>query len=130
MIVLPLPLLLAACAWRGPVPARTVGDLEPTWQVTCSTETAAERVAVRSIREERTVDGRLAVSLDLENLSGADLPLQVRTAFHTESDPSGGSPATDAVWLLVVLPGQGSVPYRAEALRPGDAAWQVEIRTP
>ncbi len=113
------------------MPTRTAGDLEPSWSVVSSTETAARQVAVRDLREERTPDDHVVVSLELLNLSDADLSVQVRTAFHAgDLERAGGTPVTDAIWQRVRLPGQGSASYRAEAFRPGEATWQVEIRAP
>jgi hypothetical protein len=131
MSILPVPLLLAACAWRGPVPTRTVGDLEPSWAIVSATEAAADRVAVQALRQDRTPEGHVVVSLELLNLSGADLSVQVRTAFLASHPTGGGITSTDAVWQRVLLPAGGSAPVRVESRHaPGDVSWQVEIRAP
>ncbi|MBN1334341.1 MAG: hypothetical protein JXB39_00110 [Deltaproteobacteria bacterium] len=131
MIALHALVLVAACAWRGPVPTPTVGDLEPSWQIVSSTKTAATRVAIRSVREGRTPDGRLVVSIDVVNGSDTALSIWIRTAFHNErSDLAASGGNTDAVWQQLRLAAQGSALYRAEAIRPGDPTWQVEIRSP
>ena len=120
-------LLLAGCAWHGPVPAQTYPGIEPSANVVTLDKAAYKLVAVKNQVVARRDDGLLNVRLELVNLSSKDLAVQIQTLFRdTTNMPSG----EDTPFQMVVLPGGGFHMYEVTSLTADAASYTVQIKTP
>jgi len=125
-------LLLAAaclwgCAWRGPMPAATLGDLDPGPRVMAFDQAAWKLVAAQNLAERRNNDGRLHVAVELVNLSTSDLDVGVRVVFL---DEQGRLISQASPWEVVVIAGSSMLLYDAACLDTRAQTYRVEIRTP
>jgi len=115
------------CAAWAPTPAQTFPDLEPTSDVITLDKAAFKLVAVKALTADRTDEGRLAVRMELANLSDQDLPLQLQTLFRDEGEMLIGD---QSPFEMVVLPGSGSKLYEVSSLNPKAATFTIQIKTP
>lgn len=123
-----LALSLAACgSWRGPKPLQAWKAVGKSPDVVALDEAAHALVAVQTREVERSADGRMAVRLELANLSDKDLNVQVRTLFRDKK----GTPLGDTTpFEMVTLPGLGSSIYEASSFSESAAAFTVSVKTP
>ena len=119
--------LLVGCAWRGPAPMQTMGDLSPTANIIAMDKAAWQLVAVQGQQVERLDDGRLQVRLELANLAMGALDVQVQTRFRGDDGMLNGdeTPAE-----IIVIPGGSSKLYEAVSLKANPASFTVEVNTP
>ena len=126
LCLIPL-LLLAACSWRGPQPARTGAQLAQIETVLVLDEAAWDQVQVEHHRAARNAAGRMEVSLELSNRSDRRAMIMVRTLFQEyDGSFSDGEP----VWESLSIPAGGSVVYSCTSFTNRAALYTVEIKTP
>ena len=125
--LLALALLGAACGWRGPSPVATAGGIQPYDNVLAMDRAAWRYVAAGPMRESRSEDGRLGVELELYNLTGIDLTVQVRTVYRDRD----GMPTRDqANWEMITIPRRSSWLYHSRSLDEASVSYTIEIRSP
>lgn len=122
-----LLLALAACAWRGPMPAQTFPGVDSTPAVMAMDRAAYKLVGVQALQAVPEGDARLRVTVEITNLSSLDLPVQVQTIFR---DKDGMLTGDETNWQMIVLPGNGSSRYEVVSLTPSPGSYTVQIRTP
>lgn len=121
-------LTLAACApWQGPKPLQAWKAAGTADDVVALDKAAHTLVAVQTRSVQRTPDGRMAVRLELANLSDQDLTVQVQTLFR---DAKGVPTGEDTPFEAVVLPGMGSTLYETASLGTDAQSFTVQVKTP
>jgi hypothetical protein len=116
-----------ACAYRGPLPAQTYPEIEPTSSVMVLDKAAYKLVAIQNMTVDRDGSGRLEVKLELANLSKKDLPVQAQTLYR---DKDGMLLGDATPFEMIVLPGNGSGLYNSTSLQPQTHSFTVQIKTP
>ena len=119
---------VAGCAaWQGPKPLQAWKAVGKSEEIVALDKAAHTLVAVQSKAEERRPDGRLALRVELANLSDKDLAIQVQTLFR---DKAGVPTGEDTPFEPMVLPGMGSKIYSVVSLRPDAATYTIQVKTP
>ena len=120
-------LLLAGCAWQGPAPLQTYPELEPSESVLAVDKAAWKLVALRHIQTDREADGRLRLTIELENLSSKDLPVQIKTVFRSADGRLTGD---ESSWQMVVLNGGATERYDMVSMTSEAGQFEVQVKTP
>ena len=120
-------MLLAGCAWRGPKELQAFKPLDETEAVLAVDEAAYKLVAMSQLEAKRLEDQRLQLVIELNNLSGSDLTIQVKTTFR---DASGSLYGDETSWETITLPGGSDYRYEVVSLQPKADTYKVQIRTP
>ncbi len=119
--------LLTGCAWQGPAPLQTYPDMEASDAVLAVDKAAWKLVALRHIQTDREGDGRLRVTIELENLSEKDLPVQIKTVFRSAEGRLTGD---ESSWQMVVLNGGATERYDMVSMNEQAGQFEVQVKTP
>lgn len=120
-------LLLGGCAWQGPAPLQTYPDMEPSASVLAVDKAAYKLVALRHIQTDREADGRLRITIELENLSDKDLPVQIKTVFRSSEGRLTGD---ESSWQMIVLNGGATERYDMVSMSADAGQFEVQVKTP
>lgn len=119
--------LLAGCAWKGPKELQAFKPLKETEAVLAVDEAAYKLVAMSQLEANRLDDKRLQLIIELNNLSAADLTVQVKTTFR---DQDGSLYGDETSWRTLTLPGGSDYRYEVVSLQSKADTYKVQIRTP
>ena len=126
-LMIALAAISVGCAYRGPLPAQTFPEVDPTSSVMVLDKAAYKLVAIQNMAVDRDESGRLQVKLELANLSNKDLPVQAQTLYR---DKDGVLLGDATPFEMIVLPGNGSGLYNSTSLQPQTHSFTVQIKTP
>ncbi len=119
--------LLAGCTTSRIRPVQSFIDPPAAGEVLAADSSAWNLIALSAHRAAREEDGRMRVDLELRNLSGLDLPVELLTVFHGSD---GKAFADDLGWQAVVIPGHEVHHHRAISSSVFASGYRVFVRTP
>jgi hypothetical protein len=132
--MLPLASFLA-CAWHGPVPVALAQGGAPSPVVVAMDRTAYNHVLLLGQTSRVLDDGRIEVSVELQNRDATELGVHYDVQFHAtppEDDASDDEARVrvETTWQLVRLPASGSAKLVVASQEPGPASYTVELWVP
>ncbi len=119
--------MLSACASSRIRPVQSFVDPPAAGEVLVSDTESWRLVALAGHRAERDPEGRLAVRVQLRNLSSLDLPVEILTVFH---GADGLAFEDELGWSNVVIPGHSEHQHRAVSKNQFATSFRVFVRTP
>ncbi len=115
------------CASNKVRPVQSFVDSPLAGEVLVSDPESWRLVALAGHRLERDEGGRLELEVNLRNLSGLDLPVEIQTVFLG----SDGTPISEELdWSNVVIPGHAEHLHEARSASAAATSFRVLIRTP
>lgn len=120
-------LVCAGCSSSRIRPVQSFVDAPAGGEVLVSDASSWRLVALAGHRATRDDAGRLAVTVDLKNLSALDLPVEILTVFH---GADGVAFEDELGWSNVVIPGNSQHHHKALSKNHFAASFRVFIRTP
>jgi len=124
--ILAIALLLPACAWKGPLPAKAMGDAEQTQQVIVLDEECWRSVGLQGLQVKQSPGGILLVRVEVANRTEGDHSVELRVLF---GDDSGGLVGGDPPWVNLMVPRASYTIFDAHSEAPAEM-YRVELRSP
>ncbi len=125
VIALPL-LLLCACAWKGPLPAKAMGDAEQSAQVIVLDEECWHSIGLQGLRVKRSPGGILMVRVEVANRTEGDHSVELRVLFGGASGELVGG---DPPWENLMVGRASYTIFEAHSEAPAEM-YRVELRSP
>ena len=122
-----VPALLLACVTPRIRPVQSFVDPPVAGEVLVADSAAWKLVVLTAHRALRDAEGLLLVEVELRNLSGLDLPIEMATVFH---GMDGEVIVEQPDWEAVVIPGNASHRHRATSATREASSFKVLVRTP
>jgi hypothetical protein len=126
LVVMAVALWAVGCAWKGPTPAKAMGEMETSWEVMVLDEACYRAVGLQGLRAKQTPHGILVVRVELGNRTDGDHDVQLRVLF---GDERGHLVGEDPPWEDVMVPRVSYVIYEAHSMAPA-STYRVELRSP
>ncbi len=118
---------LAGCAPSKIRPVQSFVDPPTSGEILVSDVSSWRLVALAGHQLTRADDGRLEVQVNLRNLSGLDLPVEILTVFH---GADGLAFEDQLAWSSVVIPGHSEHRHAASSTNAFATSFRVFVRTP
>ncbi len=122
-----VPALLLGCVTPRIRPVQSFVDPPVAGEILVADSAAWQLVALTAHRALRDDEGHLHVEVELRNLSGLDLPIEMTTVFH---GMDGQAFADQLDWEAVVIPGSASHRHFATSATVEASSFRVLVRTP
>ncbi len=126
LCTLALAPLLSACAWKGPLPAKAMGEADQTPLVLVLDEECWRSVGLQGLRVKQSPEGILMVRLELGNRTEGDHSVELRVLF---GDQGGGLVGGDPPWENLMVPRASYTIFETHSSAPAEL-YRVELRSP
>ncbi len=126
LTILAFALLCSACAWKGPLPAKAMGEAEQTQQVIVLDEECWHSIGLQGLRVKRSPGGILMVRVEVANRTEGDHSVELRVLF---GGPSGELVGGDPPWENLMVGRASYTIFEAHSEAPAEM-YRVELRSP